>query len=29
MTGTEGLRKAVAFLKSVVISDAAGDAYWA
>ena len=29
MTGTEGLRKAVAFLKNVVISEAAGEAYWA
>jgi sugar phosphate isomerase/epimerase len=29
MTGTEGLRKAVAFLKNVVISEAPGEAYWA
>lgn len=29
MSGAEGLRKAVAFLKSVVIADPKGDAYWA
>jgi sugar phosphate isomerase/epimerase len=29
MSGTEGLRKAVAFLKEVVIKEPAGEAYWA
>lgn len=29
MSPTEGLRKAVAFLKGLVISEAPGDAYWA
>jgi len=29
MSGTEGLRKAVAFLKDVVITEKAGEAYWA
>lgn len=29
MSGTEGLRKAIAFLKDVVISEPAGEAYWA
>jgi len=29
MSGTEGLKKAVAFLKDVVIANPAGDAYWA
>ena len=29
MSGDEGLRKAVAFLKDIVIRDAAGQAYWA
>ena len=29
MSGGEGLRKAVAFLKQVLISEPAGDAYWA
>jgi sugar phosphate isomerase/epimerase len=29
MSGTEGLRKAVAFLRDVVIADPAGTAYWA
>jgi len=29
MSGTEGLRKAIAFLKEVVIKDPAGEAYWA
>lgn len=29
MSGTEGLRKAVAFLKDVVIREPAGEAYWA
>jgi sugar phosphate isomerase/epimerase len=29
MSGTEGLRKAVAFLKDVVITERSGDAYWA
>ena len=29
MSGAEGLRKAVAFLKGVVIKDPAGEAYWA
>jgi sugar phosphate isomerase/epimerase len=29
MSGAEGLRKAVAFLKDIVISEPAGEAYWA
>lgn len=29
MSGTEGLKKAIAFLKDVVISEPAGEAYWA
>ena len=29
MSGAEGLRKAVAFLKGIVISEPAGEAYWA
>jgi sugar phosphate isomerase/epimerase len=29
MSGAEGLRKAVAFLKEIVIREPAGDAYWA
>ena len=29
MSGTEGLKKAIAFLKEVVISEPAGEAYWA
>ena len=29
MSGPEGLRKAIAFLKSVVIAEPAGSAYWA
>ena len=29
MSSTEGLRKAVAFLKDVVIRESAGQAYWA
>jgi sugar phosphate isomerase/epimerase len=29
MSGDEGLKKAIAFLKDVVIRDAAGQAYWA
>jgi sugar phosphate isomerase/epimerase len=29
MSGDEGLKKAVAFLKDVVIKDPAGEAYWA
>ena len=29
MSGTEGLKKAVAFLKGVIISEQAGEAYWA
>jgi len=29
MSGAEGLRKAVAFLKGVVVKDPAGEAYWA
>jgi sugar phosphate isomerase/epimerase len=29
MSGAEGLRKAVAFLKSVIISEPKGEAYWA
>jgi hypothetical protein len=29
MSSAEGLRKAVAFLKGVVISEAPGQAYWA
>jgi sugar phosphate isomerase/epimerase len=29
MSGTEGLKKAIAFLKDVVITEPAGEAYWA
>ena len=29
MSGTEGLKKAIAFLKDVVIAEPAGEAYWA
>jgi len=29
MSGTEGLKKAIAFLKEVVITEPAGEAYWA
>lgn len=29
MSGAEGLKKAIAFLKDVVVRDPAGDAYWA
>jgi hypothetical protein len=29
MSGDEGFRKAVAFLKDVLISEPAGTAYWA
>jgi sugar phosphate isomerase/epimerase len=29
MSGAEGLRKAVAFLKGIIISEPAGEAYWA
>jgi sugar phosphate isomerase/epimerase len=29
MSGTEGLKKAIAFLKEVVIAEPAGEAYWA
>lgn len=29
MSGTEGLRKAVAFLRDIVIAEPAGEAYWA
>jgi sugar phosphate isomerase/epimerase len=29
MSGAEGLRKAIAFLKDIVISEPAGEAYWA
>jgi sugar phosphate isomerase/epimerase len=29
MSGAEGLRKAVAFLRDVVIAQPKGDAYWA
>jgi sugar phosphate isomerase/epimerase len=29
MSGDEGLRKAVAFLKGVLIAEPAGEAYWA
>ena len=29
MSGTKGLKKAIAFLKDVVISEPAGEAYWA
>jgi hypothetical protein len=29
MSGTEGLKKAIAFLKDVVINEPAGEAYWA
>jgi sugar phosphate isomerase/epimerase len=29
MSGTEGLRKAVAFLKEIVITEPVGEAYWA
>jgi sugar phosphate isomerase/epimerase len=28
MSGTEGLKKAIAFLKEVVITEPAGEAYW-
>jgi sugar phosphate isomerase/epimerase len=29
MTADEGLRKAIAFLRDIIISEPAGDAYWA
>lgn len=29
MSGTEGLKKAIAFLKDVIITESAGEAYWA
>jgi sugar phosphate isomerase/epimerase len=29
MSGTEGLKKAIAFLKDVVIREPAGETYWA
>jgi hypothetical protein len=29
MSGDEGLKKAIAFLKDVVIAQPAGEAYWA
>jgi hypothetical protein len=29
MSSDEGLKKAIAFLKDIVISDPAGEAYWA
>jgi sugar phosphate isomerase/epimerase len=29
MTPDEGLRKAISFLRDIVISDPAGEAYWA
>jgi hypothetical protein len=29
MSGAEGLRKAIGFLKDIVIAEPAGEAYWA